>query len=237
MSKYDKFETIQERIDERDARRGRSRSPHMKQRPYTAALDNLDAGYPKFTSPTTNTTSMKPPKSAQSLSPISRLTNANNTTAVSQSVDFSTLITSNNNEKVEKVSRIQEISSEIADITISPTENPCAEADVKVAPAEDAGGLDVSTVTSVVSKTPSKSIAVTCKSALVEPVVKSPMMISYPSDCVILIPALSDVKAAVIPVEPETAFIASFIAVRSVTDVIVAVICDVVELLPCSVKL
>jgi hypothetical protein len=52
-----------------------------------------------------------------------------------------------------------------------------------------------------------------------------------------LIPDLSEVRAAVIPVEPETAFIASFIAVRSVVDVIVAVICDVVELLPCSVKL
>ena len=65
---------------------------------------------------------------------------------------------------------------------------------------------------------------------MVDPVLKSPIMISNPSDCVILIPDLSEVKAAVIPVEPETAFIASFIAVRSVTDVIVAVICDVVEL-------
>ena len=53
----------------------------------------------------------------------------------------------------------------------------------------------------------------------------------------ILIPDLSDVKAAVTPVEPDTAFIASLIAVKSVVDVIVAVISDVVELLPCIVKL
>ena len=45
----------------------------------------------------------------------------------------------------------------------------------------------------------------------------------------ILIPDLSDVKAAVTPVEPDTAFIASLIAVKSVVDVIVAVISDVVE--------
>ena len=38
----------------------------------------------------------------------------------------------------------------------------------------------------------------------------------------ILIPDLSDVKAAVIPVEPDTALIASFIDVTSVVDVIVA---------------
>ena len=53
----------------------------------------------------------------------------------------------------------------------------------------------------------------------------------------ILIPALSEDNAAVIPVEPETAFIASLIAVKSVVDVMVAVIWDVVVLLPCNVKL
>ena len=41
---------------------------------------------------------------------------------------------------------------------------------------------EVSTVTAVLSKTLSISIAVTCKSALVDPVLRSPIMISNPSD-------------------------------------------------------
>ena len=53
---------------------------------------------------------------------------------------------------------------------------------------------------------------------------------------VILIPALSEVSVATIPVEPLTELIASFNAVKSLTDVIVAVTVEAVELLPCKVK-
>ena len=81
------------------------------------------------------------------------------------------------------------------------------------------------------------SIAVTCKSAFVDPVVTSPIIISYPSACVIITPDLSDVSAAVIPVDPETEFIASLIDVKSVVVVIVAVMVEVVVLLPSKVKL
>ena len=47
-----------------------------------------------------------------------------------------------------------------------------------------------------------------------------------------LIPALSDVNAAVIPVAPLTALIASFIDVKSFVAVIVAVTVDAAELFP-----
>ena len=63
------------------------------------------------------------------------------------------------------------------------------------------------------------------------------MIMSYPSACVRSTPDLSEVKAAVIPVDPETELIASFIEVKSVVEVIVAVIVESVELLPSKVKL
>ena len=80
-------------------------------------------------------------------------------------------------------------------------------------------------------------MAVTNKFASVDPVDTSPIITSYPSAWVISTPDLSDVRAAVIPVDPDTALMASLIDVKSVVAVIVAVMVEVVALFPSRVKL